>query len=166
MSSELAHPIKAILFVCTGNSCRSVMAEQLAAKLIRDADYPIEVDSAGTMRGGGLTASPETRVVLRRDDIDASEHLSKPLSQDLLDKADLVCVMTKGHYQIIADSFPEAVIKTRILAEFYEGEYASQMGDGIPDPIGMGQVFYDRVYGVIQNSLKNMFQSIEAGAQK
>ncbi len=166
MSGELTLPINSILFVCTGNSCRSVMAEQLAAKLIRAAAYPITVDSAGTMRGGGLTASPETRVVLRRDDIDVSEHRSKPLTQDLLDKADLVCVMTKRHYNIVADSFPEVISKTRILSEFYEGEYQSQLGEGISDPIGMGQVFYDRVYEVIRVSLKKLFLLIETGAEK
>lgn len=148
--------IKSVLFVCTGNSCRSVMAHYLAEKLAADAGREVSIASAGTMPGGGLAASPETVELLAKDGIDASSHISSELSEELLLKYDVICVMTKGHANIIEKQFPMFAGKVRLLSDYYEGEDKPLLTDGVPDPIGMGIGFYERVYNIVKMSLKKM----------
>ena len=89
---------KLIIFVCTGNTCRSPMAEALfKANLTEDERSKIEVKSYGLAAFGGDSASQNAIEVMNERNIDISTHRSTPLSQFAVDNADLIVTMTDSH---------------------------------------------------------------------
>ncbi|MCA9436480.1 MAG: low molecular weight phosphatase family protein, partial [Candidatus Omnitrophica bacterium] len=80
-----------VLLVCTGNSCRSAMAEGLLKRMLREGKVDnVSVRSAGTMTGGGSPASEGAQAVCREVDVDLSEHRSSPLTGSMLSWADII----------------------------------------------------------------------------
>lgn len=126
-----------VLFVCTGNSCRSPLAEylfrhKLAAALglsvpeLAAAGYV--VSSAGVAAGEGGGASRGTADELARRGIDASGHHSQPLTVELIQRAERIYCMTNEHLSAVLDLAPSASSKATVLDP-----------DGpVPDPIGGG----------------------------
>ncbi|OYD08002.1 low molecular weight protein arginine phosphatase [Paludifilum halophilum] len=111
-----------VLFVCTGNTCRSPMAEALLRKMAREADLPLEVRSAGVAAVPGAKA-PEHAVTVMKDwEIDHASHRSRPVSQQLLQWADLVLTMTAGHRRMMAQAYPDYMDKMYTLKEWVHRE--------------------------------------------
>ena len=106
-----------ILFVCTGNTCRSAMAEAMWRRMGGDAF------SAGLRAAPMAPASWNTVDVMAEQGIDVTGHRAQRLSPEVIGRADLIVPLTEAHGSIIAARYPEA--KDRILL----------MGD-IPDPYG------------------------------
>ncbi len=150
---------KTILFVCTGNSCRSVMAEYMAKKMLGGRDN-VEVISAGTsvfIRSG---ASAETIHVLRREGMDATYHQAQPLSAIMLRKADLILVMTNTHRQHIVERMPEVEKRVYLLREFANIPGGSHLELDIPDPIGKSPQEYEECLGVIKEAMAKVVDLI------
>jgi protein-tyrosine-phosphatase len=100
---------KSVLFVCTGNSCRSVMAEGYLKKLLKEQGRAdVEVSSAGMMAIDGAGASFETRAVLEKAGADVSMHRARKVTKELIDRTDLILVMEKIHEENILELAPEA----------------------------------------------------------
>lgn len=143
---------KTILFVCTGNSCRSVMAEYLLRDMLRGRD-DVEVISAGTSVFLRSTASAETLTVLRKEGIDACQHQSQGLNNVMLKKADLIFVMTKGQRQQVLERVPDVENRVYLLREFATDPLASDVDMDIPDPMGRPAQAYEECLVTVKNAL-------------
>ncbi|MDA1051493.1 MAG: L-threonylcarbamoyladenylate synthase [Planctomycetota bacterium] len=113
-----------IVFVCTGNTCRSPMAEALMRHRIADhlkcsvdelEDRNMMVMSAGIAAMSGGRASPESVQVMQERGIDINHHESQPLSERLVRFADLILTMTRGHREAIVAQWPEAAARTKVV---------------------------------------------------
>lgn len=147
---------KTVLFICTGNSCRSVLAEYLLKDLLKGRD-DVEVFSAGT--GVLLHGCPtqETLAVLNAQGIDATEHRSLSLNPVMLHKSDLILAMTRTHRQQIVSMAPEVESRTYLLREFDDQE-RHDLDLDIPDPIGQSLATYSDCAGMIARSLQKVIK--------
>jgi len=149
---------KSVLFVCTGNSCRSVMAKAWLQKLMKEKNrQDVEVLSAGIMMMAGLGASQETIEVLKREGIDVSSHSSQRISPELISRCDLILVMEKLHEERILEMAPQVKNRLFLLKEFakIEGNHLD-----IPDPIGKSFEFYERTFSLIREAVERVAQLI------
>ncbi|NLW17890.1 MAG: low molecular weight protein arginine phosphatase [Firmicutes bacterium] len=111
-----------ILFVCTGNTCRSSMAQALLEHMVAEQGLTqITVQSAGIAAEPGAKASPMAEQALRELGIDLTGHRAQGLNQELVDWADLILTMTRRHKEFVLDTFPSALEKTYVLKEFLLG---------------------------------------------
>jgi len=133
-----------VLLVCTGNTCRSPMAELLMrnhlAKLLKCDLEELEergviVASAGIAAAAGSPPSAEAVQVMKAQGLDLSQHEAQPLTDPLVRHADLILTMTGGHRQAIAGRWPEAAERTRLLLPDQTD---------VPDPIGGTMEAYRR----------------------
>lgn len=125
-----------ILFVCTGNTCRSPMAAAIAEDLLArrgEAGANFRVASAGMSAASGMPATPEAARAVSEMGGDLSGHRSRPLTRDLLAEAEVVYAMTRGHLAAIVSADPSSGSKVRLL---------DPGGRDVPDPIGSPQSLY------------------------
>ncbi len=144
-----------ILFICTGNVCRSPMAEAIFRHRLGDRPG-WTVGSAGVAALPGQPASADARRALMEWNIDLSRHRSRVLSQKLVDAADWLVVMTAGHAQVVKAVFPEARDRVRLLTDFG----ARRMAEDIPDPIGQSLDVYRFTRDRIDRAVADVLLSV------
>ncbi|PKR77740.1 low molecular weight protein arginine phosphatase [Halalkalibacillus sediminis] len=128
--------MKRVLFVCTGNTCRSPMAEAVMKHKRPD----LEVQSAGIFAGHGQEANPKAVEALQVQGI-SCDHASQPVTEELMEWADVVLTMTAHHkltLEMDYDSFKE---KVYTLKEYVRGSSEDSSLD-IDDPIGLTNETY------------------------
>jgi protein-tyrosine-phosphatase len=109
--------MKRILFVCTGNTCRSPMAEAMLKRMAQMRGITVAVRSAGVSTVDGLPVSKHALETLREREID-HKGSSRAMTSEAVEWADLILTMTSGHKRGLLQWFPEAVDKTYTLKEY------------------------------------------------
>ncbi|MDQ6626194.1 MAG: low molecular weight protein arginine phosphatase, partial [Verrucomicrobiota bacterium] len=142
--------MKNVLFVCTGNICRSPMAEGLFCKLLAGR-RDIAVASAGVHAARGQVPSYHAVQALRADGIDISGLRSQPLTAALVQQATHIFAMTGAHLESIQMLFPQGTEKAYLLREFEEP--GTTVWRDVPDPIGCGREVYQLCAETIKNAL-------------
>ncbi len=146
-----------ILCVCTGNSCRSVIAEGLFRERLKErlsGGRQIQVVSAGLGTWGGGKPTPETITAMRELEIDVSGHVSQPVTAELVRSADVILVMEASHREIMQQRFPEAGGKVFLLKEFQATRPVSD--PSIADPIGQPLWVYTQCRMIIEDSVERI----------
>jgi protein-tyrosine-phosphatase len=142
---------KQILFVCTGNICRSPMAEYvLRARLGQDSEW--KVASAGVAAINGEPASEEAVEVCRELGLDLRQHGSQPVTREQLENSRWIVVMTQMHREVLVRRFPEFNTRIRLLKSF---GFSREFGD-IPDPIGGSLDVYRTVRDSIESAISDL----------
>ncbi|MBL8014540.1 MAG: threonylcarbamoyl-AMP synthase [Candidatus Omnitrophica bacterium] len=150
---------KFFLFVCTGNSCRSVMAEYLFNHFAGDRPDVCAM-SAGTNVFFKSTASAETLAVLKQMGIDASKHKSRPVTNILLKKADLIFVMTRTHRMQVLEREPSVEQRIYLLKEFTNIPKGYESDLDIADPIGRSHEAYEECMLTIKEGIEKIVKLI------
>jgi glycine hydroxymethyltransferase len=146
--------MKTILFVCTGNVCRSPMAEGLFRHALKGRK-DISVYSAGVSAPKGAKASQHALEALDELGIQLGSFRSQPVTEELLERCTHVFTMTRDHYRILDLLYPEHAGKIRLL-----GEFTARGGD-IPDPIGQGLSVYRKCRDVIKSALDHLIDFVD-----
>lgn len=150
--------IKSVLLVCTGNSCRSIMAEGLLKKALKELGKDdVRVGSAGVNAVDGLPPMRETVEVMKREGIDVSGFKSKALTDEDIMNFGLILVMATHHMHDIVRMVPLAASKTHLLRQYGLNDDATAGEDpDIQDPIGKPVEVYERILGVIKEEAKRV----------
>lgn len=160
--------IKNILFVCTGNTCRSIMAQGMFKKILKEKvenSYRYNIQSAGISAMSGMNPTSEATLVMFEQGIDISQHQAQPLREELVKKADLILVMAKEHIEYIKRRFPFAQNKIFLLKKFtlkneFESDQNNEKNYEIIDPIGKPIEFYRIVAKELKVNLERIVNII------
>jgi len=148
-----------VLLVCSGNTCRTAMAEGTLRALLDGAERSdVDVTSAGTLGIVGAPATPEAVAVAAEAEVDISTHRSSALTPERVEAADLVLAMAEHHMRSILGVAPGAAPKTHLLSE-----YAGHGDEDVPDPIGGDVDEYRRSYELIRRLLEGALPKILEG---
>jgi protein-tyrosine-phosphatase len=156
--------MKHVLFVCTGNTCRSPMAEGLFRLATRDRE-DFFVSSAGVSASRGAPCNPETASLLGRRGTALENFGSRAVSDAILAEATHIFAMTQGHLQVLESRFPQHSDKFYLTCEFADipGE---GIGADIPDPIGLGSRAYEEVAEILGIAIPSIIAYIDQSSPK
>ena len=147
-----------LLFVCTGNTCRSPMAEALARRLAAERGlHDVAVSSAGTGALDGTPASDGALLVAMEQGLDLSLHRSRTLTRAIVDEADLILAMGPGHLERVRQFGGGA--KAHVLPEFTDGR---ESGRQVGDPFGADLGVYRATFAELETEIRRALDRVVA----
>jgi protein-tyrosine phosphatase len=152
-----------VLFVCTGNTCRSVIAAQVLRRDLADAGVAAEVASAGLrVRAEGAAADPRAEDVLRQHGYQ-TEHQTRQFEPSMLAGYDLVIGLDSMHVAVLRQAAAGAASAApiRLLGSF---DPAARAGWDVPDPVTGGPEAYERVLGLVRSAMPGVVAAVRDGA--
>lgn len=140
-----------IMFVCTGNICRSAMAEYMLKKRVEEENLPIKVYSCGTFAENGDRPTEEAIKTMKEYGIDITEHRATNITNSNIENMDIILCATANHKRVVLDLYPNLAGKVFTMKE-YVGD--TEDGIDISDPWGYGLFVYrmcaSELYKVIE----------------
>jgi protein-tyrosine-phosphatase len=144
-----------LLFVCSGNTCRSAMAEAFARKIAkRRGIEDLNVSSAGTNAWDNVPATDEALLVGMERDIDLTGHRARKLTPSIVSEADLIFVMTPGHLEQVKQLGGRG--KVHVIDEYASGT----VNQGIEDPYGGDLEAYRETADTLERELEKLFDRL------
>jgi protein-tyrosine phosphatase len=148
-----------VLFVCSGNICRSPAAHYLFKEMLSARGITgVEVDSAGTLGIEGEPAASLTISTLPGEGSGIEGHLSKGISVDLMEQAEIVLVMEQAHVDFLSELSPSHS-GVHLLGEFLPSSIRTRYDSEIPDPIGGDEREFIECLDLIRSSLESFMDS-------
>ncbi|MDI6789296.1 MAG: low molecular weight protein arginine phosphatase [Thermodesulfobacteriota bacterium] len=155
--AQVSPIIKSVLFVCTGNICRSPMAEAILKKMV-PAEADIHVFSAGSHAREGNLATENSISVSREAGIDLRSHRARKLTTDMAGEADMILAMEPLHIEHVLSLDIWMKDKTFNLIRFAQDHQGG--GDLIPDPYGGSPMEYQICFRRIDECVNNFYEMI------
>jgi protein-tyrosine-phosphatase len=151
-----ATPDVNLLFICSGNTCRSPLAEALARKIATSRGIEdVNVSSAGTNAIDGVPATDEALLVGMERGVDLTGHRSRQLTPAIVSEADLIFVMTPGHLEQVKQMGGRG--KVHVI-----DEYASEGSEkGVTDPYGGDLEAYRETADALEEHLERVFDRLK-----
>ena len=150
--------MKTVVFVCTGNSCRSPMAEGYLNHFLGErSGKDVRAVSAGTSAIPGYPPTPEAAAVMAEDAVDITAHRTRKLTGELVAEASVIVAMAESHMDAVVALDPGAVGKVYLLRDFSGAKSADR---NIRDPIGHSIETYRAVRDEIKKLVKNLSERL------
>ncbi len=152
--------MKRILFVCTGNLCRSPMAEYLLQSILEKHGVDdILIESSGTIATEGNHASYRSvKQLWNAEKIDMRPHRARRLTKAHIKEADMIIGMEQYHIDTILSMAPNAKDKTELIGEYMDNEDEMEL----PDPYGGPEEYFVEVYKLLVKALNNLASKLQA----
>ena len=148
-----------VMFVCTGNICRSAMAEGILKKLVKENNLNIEVCSCGVYAGDGDYASFNAIEAAKYYDVDISNHKATNIRNSQIEEMDIILCATNSHKNVVISMYPNLMNKVYTMKE-----YAGLDKDGkdmdVKDPWGYDMETYRRCIQEISLCIEKIIEKI------
>ncbi len=146
-----------ILFICTGNTCRSAMAEVYFNHKIKDIkEFKYYAESAGTIaQDNGRISSGAAHALLKNNIMIPESYHSNSITSEMIKKSEYIFVMTTAHKDVITDRFPECREKVHLLSE------VEKKDKDIPDPVGLDNLFFEKTFLIIKNYIDKLIELLK-----
>jgi len=146
-----------ITFVCSGNICRSPLAMGILKSMLARTKFrkAVKIDSAGTLNLAGQRIHEYSYEVAKENKIDLAMHVSQPITDKMMEDAQLIVCMALNHYTHLRSTYPQYRDKIVMLKQWKRPKNLSN--PSIADPIGHPRDFFKETYKDIHKELKRIF---------